>query len=46
MRILTDVIEIVDVVTDAEKIDALWEKQTGDSAKFDAIQAKRIKVAK
>jgi len=46
MRILTDVIEIVDVVTDAEKLDALWEKEAGDSTKFDAIQAKRIKVTK
>ena len=41
-----DVVEIVDVVTDAEKLDALWEKEAGDSTKFDAIQAKRIKVTK
>ena len=41
-----DVVEIVDVVTDAEKIEALWEKQAGNSTKFDAIQAKRIKVTK
>ena len=40
------VVEIVDVVTDAEKLDALWEKEAGDSTKFDAIQAKRIKVTK
>ena len=40
------VVEIVDVVTDAEKLDALWEKEAGDSTKFDAIQAKRLEVTK
>jgi hypothetical protein len=41
-----DVVEIVDVVTDAERLDALWEKQAGNSTKFDAIQAKRLEVTK
>jgi hypothetical protein len=38
--------DVTPITTDKERLDALWEKQAGDSAKFDAIEAKRLEVTK